>query len=330
MELAETLRPTLDHALESLRLLYEDDDVWRTAEEAVHAHVPTEQQIQLVTNYKESLPALLDLFGYLPPPQATQLVSEAVASLQQVPDDERLTIAVTETRQALGQLLKRSEGLEKLSSHLLPDTASETIPALDMGVTLAAGALTGGVMAAIGTAVIPAAAFGGPLAVAPMLILGGCYWWRRKLNIRRQIAEVLQLQQQLALNLVPAARAAVVQYLNAIMNLQQHTIHENPQAFLDLSNNLQALIDITRRFGVSDSHLRTAAKQKSLRGGDAFFDDFLRTLPPLLVTALRAKTSLDAGKQIDQECLAKLEQQRKVIENLGPRFINRPHLKPKP
>jgi hypothetical protein len=333
MELAESLRPTLRRALESLKLLYEDEDVWDTAEQAVAAvhDVPTSQLIQSVTDYPKSLPALLDLFGYLPPPPATQLVSEAVASLQQDPDEEGRTVAVTETREALGQLLQKSLILENASPWLLPDIASETIPALDVGVTLATGAFTGGVMAAIGTAVIPAAAVSGGLAVAPMLILGGFYWWRRKRKIRKQNAELLQLREQLSLDLVPAARAAVVQHLNAIVDLQQQTIEENPQALLDLRNNLETLIDITRRFGASDAHLRTAARQEKIRpGGDAFASDFLGQLPPLFATALTAKASLDAGQQIDQVTLALLKEQRQAINNLGPRFMHTRRPKPKP
>lgn len=332
MELANTLRPTLKRALESLKRLYEDEDVWDTAEEAVAAvhDVPTTQLIQSVKDYPKSLPPLLDLFGYLPPPPATQLVSEAVASLQRDPDEERRTVAVTETREALGQLLQKTLILENASPWLLPDIASEAIPALDMGVTLATGAFTGGVMAAIGTAVIPAAAVSGGLAVAPMLILGGFYWWRRKRNIRKQNAELLQLREQLSLDLVPAARAAIVQHLNAIVNLQQ-TINENPQALLDLRNNLEALIDITRRFGASDAHLRTAARQEKIRpGGDAFASDFLGQLPPLFATALTAKAGLDAGQQIDQVTLAQLKEQQQAIENLGPRFMHTRRPKPKP
>lgn len=317
MELAESLRPTLTQARESLRLLYEDEDVWNTANEAVAAmDVRTWQRIRSVRDYPKSLPALLELFGYLPPPPATQLVSEAVASLQQLPDDERPTVAVDETRRALGQLLEKALDLEEAS--LLPDIASETIPALNMGVTLATGALAGGVMAAIGTAVIPAAVASGGLTVAPTLILGGCYWWRRKRNMRKQNAQLLQLQERLTLDLVPAARAAVIQHLNAIVSLQSHAIDENPQAILDGSDNLQALIDITRRFGVSDSRLRIAARQRKLRGQGSFASDFLRLLSLLWQTAVKAKASLDAGKQIDQETLARLENQLRAIENLGP------------
>ena len=69
MELAESLRPTLKQALEALKHLYDDVDVWQAAAQAVAAvDVPTRQLIELVPNYRESLPPLLYLFGYLPPP----------------------------------------------------------------------------------------------------------------------------------------------------------------------------------------------------------------------------------------------------------------------
>ena len=335
MELAESLRPTLKHALESLKLLYNDEDVWQASAQAVAAvDVPTRRLIELVANYAESLPALLELFGYLPPPPAGQLVSNAVTSLQAVPVDEGPTAAINainETRQALGQLLEKTLNLEDAQPWLLPDIASETIPALDMGVTLATGALSGGVMAATGAAILPATIASGGLAVAPMIILGGVYLWRRKRQMRTRNEKLLELQEQLPLDLVPAARAAVLQHLDAIVSLDQRTIDENPQVLLDLSDELQALIDITRRFGVSDSHLRTAAKQEMIKGNDAFDFDVLVQLPGVFAAALKAKGSLDASGQIDQETRAELEKRREVIKKLGPRFGKKPpHIKPKP
>lgn len=331
MELAGSLRPTLINALQSLKLLYNDKDVWQAATQAVATvDVPTRRLIQSVAGYPQSLPALLKLFGYLPPPPATQLVSDAVASLQAVPDDEDPTAAINETRQALGQLLEKTLHLEDAKPWLLPDIASETIPALDMGVTLATGALTGGVMAAIGAAVIPATVVSGGLAVAPLAILAGIYGWRRKRNMRKRNARLLELQEQLPLDLVTAARAAVVQHLDCILNAQQHTTAENPQALLDLSDHLQALIDITRRFGVSDSHLRIVAKQEMLKGNDAFAFDVLGQLPPVFATAQKAKAIVDSGNPIDQETRKMLEKQRQSIEKLGPRFEKRTRIKPKP
>jgi len=239
MELAESLRPTLINALQSLKLLYNDDDVWQAATHAVadkavaDVNVPARELTQVVTGYRASLPALLKLFGYLPPPPAAQLVSAAVASLQAVPDDEDPTAAINEARDALGQLLEKTLHLEDARPWLLPDIASETIPALDMGVTVATGALTGGVMAAIGAAVIPATVASGGLAVAPLAILAGIYGWRRKRNMRKRNARLLVLQEQLPLDLVDAARGAVVQHLDDILNAQQDTTGENPQALLD-------------------------------------------------------------------------------------------------
>lgn len=335
IELAESLRPTLKHALESLKLLYNDDDVWHAAAQSVAAvDVPTRQLIELVANYPESLPALLELFGYLAPPPAAQLVSKAVTSLRAVPADEGPTAAVNavyETRQALGQLLEKTLNLEGAQPWLLPDIAAETIPALDMGVTLATGALSGGVMAAIGAAALPATVAGGGLAVAPMMILGGIYWWRRKRHMRKRNEKLLVLQKQLPVHLVPAARAAVLQHLDAIVSPDQRTIDENPQALLDLSDHIQALIDVTRRFGVSDSHLRTAAKQEMIKGNDAFAFDVLAQLPKVFATALKAKGSLDACGQIDQETRAELGKQREAIKKLGPRFGKKPpSIKPTP
>lgn len=87
--------------------------------------------------------------------------------------------AINETRQALGQLLEKTRNLGNAQRRMLPDIASETTSALEMGVTVAAGTLTGGVMAVIGAAAIPATVASGGLAAAPMLILGGIHWWRR-------------------------------------------------------------------------------------------------------------------------------------------------------
>jgi|GEM_PF-4217997 hypothetical protein len=325
IELAAALRSTLKQALEALKYLYDDMDVWQAAAQAVSAvDVPARQLIELVPNYRESLPPLLDLFGYLPPPPAAQLVSNAVTSLQAVPVGEDPAAAIDEARQALGQLLEKTLDLEDAEPWQLPIIASETIPALDMGVTLAAGTLTGGVTAAIGTAILPAALATGGLAVAPMMILGGFYLWRRKRRIRARDEELLERREQLSLDLVPAVRGAVLQHLDAIVDLGQRAIDGDPQAFLDLSNHLQALIDITRRFGVSELHLRPAARQEMIKGNDAFAFDVLVELPKVFATAVKAKGSLDAGGQIDQETRAELEKQREVIKNLGPRFGKKP------
>ncbi len=332
MELAESLRPALIHAIESLKSLYNDEDVWQAATgAAATGDVPTRQLIELVGNYPESLPRLLTLFGYLPPPQAAQLVSDAVASLQAVPDGEDPATVINETRQALSRLLEKTLDLKEAKPWLLPDIASETIPALDMGVTFATGALTGGVLAAIGAAAIPAAAASGGLAVAPLAILAACYRWRRKRNMRRRNEQLLELREQLSLNLVPAAQAAIVQHLDGVLIAQQHTSDENPQALLDLSDHLQALIDITRRFGASDSHLRTAANQEMIHHGNAFAHDLLMQLPAVFKTALKAKACVDVGMQIDQETSKQLEEQKQVIEKLGPRKVkSAPRIRPTP
>jgi hypothetical protein len=328
MELAESLRPTLKHALESLKLLYDDDDLWRAAAQAVTAaNAPTRQLIEKVANYPESLPALLELFGYLAPPPAAQLVSNAVASLQAVPADEGPAAAIdaiSETRQALGQLLEKTLTLEDAQPWLLPDIAAETTPALEMGVTFAAGALSGGVMVVIGAAIVPAVIAGGGLAVAPLMIMGGIHWWRRQRRLRAQEEKLHELQEQLPLDLVPAARAAVLQHLDAIVGADQRAVDESPQALLDLSDHLQALIDITRRFGVSDSRLRTAARQRMLRGDDALAFDVLKQLPEVFAVAVKAKGGLDAGEQISQVIRAELERQQEVIRNLRSRHGKQP------
>ena len=204
MELAALLRPTLKDALEALKHLYNDEDVWQAARQAVAAvDVPARQLVQLVPNYRESLPPLLELFGYLPPPPAAQLVSNAVTSLQAVPAGEGPAAAINEAQHALGLLLEKTLHLEDAEPWQLPIIASETIPALDMGVTLAAGAATGAVTVAIGTAIVPVALATGGLAVAPMMILGGFYCWRRTRRTRARDEELLKRREQLSLDLVP-------------------------------------------------------------------------------------------------------------------------------
>ncbi|HEX9040205.1 MAG TPA: hypothetical protein VF838_04170 [Trebonia sp.] len=65
------------------------------------------------------------------------------------------------------------------------------------------------------------------------------------------------------------------------------------------------------------------------KGNDAFAFDVLVQLTKVFEAAVKARGSLDAGEQIGQEIRAELEEQRKVIENLGPRFRERPpNIKP--
>ena len=157
----------------------------------------------------------------------------------------------------------------------------------------------------------------------PLGILAACYRWRRKRKMRSQNENLLELREQLSLNLIPAAQAAVVQHLDGIL-IAQHASAENPQDLLDLTDHLQALIDITRRFGASDSHLRAAANQEMILHGSAFAHDVLIQLPGVFKTALKAKNCADAGMQIDQETSKQLAALKQVIEKLGPRKVKVP------
>jgi hypothetical protein len=321
IELAESLRPTLKRALASLKALYKDDEVWKAAAEAVTVvKVPTRQLVQLAPNYRVSLPALLELFGYVKPPPAAQLVNDGVRALLAAPVDEspaERVRAVNETREALGRLLDRTLHLETEQPWQLPIIASETMPMLNAGITVAAGALTGGVAAAIGAAVVPAAIATGGLVLAPLLIMGGICRLKRNQKMRERDAQLLKARKQLTLDLVPAARAAVLQHLDAIAKLAQCTV-ESAQALLDLSDHLQALIDITRLFGVTNLHLRVEAQREIRDGGSAFNTLVLMQMPEVSAAARAAKASLDANGQIGQQTLTELERRLKDITKLEP------------
>jgi hypothetical protein len=137
--------------------------------------------------------------------------------------------------------------------------------------------------------------------------------------MRERDAQLLEARRQLSLDLVPAARGAVLQHLDAIVELARCTA-ESPQALLDLSDHLQALLDITRLFGVSNSHLRAAARQEMLKGNGAFDFQVLVQMPEVFAAARTAKASLEVGGQIGQQSRAELEKRLEIMKNLGPRL----------
>ena len=57
-----------------------------------------------------------------------------------------------------------------------------------------------------------------------MMILGGIYWWRRQDHMRARDEELLERREQLSLDLVPAVRGAVLQHLDAIVDLEERAI----------------------------------------------------------------------------------------------------------
>src|SRR5262249_24447471 len=108
---AESLRGTLHYAIDSLRALYGDWDLWASARQVNPP--PSKALDELLVRfdlYNTTLPALLELFGYRepPPPSARQAVSELAAEVREAADSESPVEEVVEAHDALGRLLERA------------------------------------------------------------------------------------------------------------------------------------------------------------------------------------------------------------------------------
>lgn len=273
-ERAESLRPTLVDALTALSQLYEDEEVWSAARAAASDHA-AQLRREAIGGYPDSLPPLLDLFGYRspPPPTAHQLVSEAVelllnpaAEAEQLPPDQEVDAA----RAALGALLARA--LPTATSEIAPRDwetlrdASQTVPALEAGVAISLGAAMGAVGVAV-TTLAAGAVTGGLGAAAGVLIVGGVRRWRHHRTITSHAKDVAEFDGHLHVALLPAAQGAMLHHLDAVLAASADAeAMVDPLIQLTIVSHLDALMGITRRFALGDHFLATETGRDSLQG----------------------------------------------------------------
>ena len=286
LEIAEAIRPTLVEALESLKALYEDAEVWAAAQSAVKACPPVDL-VGRMGGFPQSLPPLLELFGYRvpPPPPAAQLVSEAIALLSTPPSAAKPAEEVRRARRALGDLLERT--LPLATSSDVVEAAAETIPAVEAGILIATGAATGAITVLAGASVVAGAATGGIGAAAPFLIVAGIRRFLRHRSVRRRKAEEGLYRLERSTDLLPAARAALLHHFDAIADPVHQLLDKDPVDGFDAEVHLGAIIDLARRFAVHDQHLTTQAKQQALNGwpGPKNLLTIFRELHPVAVAA---------------------------------------------
>ena len=265
-----------------------------------------------VDGYADSLPPLLDLFGYHepPPPPAWQLVGEAIALLDRADDDGSPAHEVDEARRALGDLLART--LPLVGAEVAPPTwevaraTAEAIPAMEAGAAVAVGATTG-TIATVATSLMAGAVTGGLGTLATVLVVGGLRRWRRRRAARAFADELAEHREQLHVGLLPAARGAVLHHLDAVADLLGKPSEAgDPLTAADLSDHLDALLDITRRFALGEQHLTAQTKQASLRG-DREPHRLMTLLRELHRVAFDARADLLSAGRIEHELSERLE-----------------------
>ena len=194
---AESLRSTLTDALESLRRFYDDEEFWETAR-GVAGRRRKRDPLAVNVGYVDSLPPLLELFGYRtpPPPPAARLVSEAVTALRPTAEGESPADDVDDARRALGDLLERTLSLAEAKPWEVANRATEAEGFLEMGVSVAVGAGVGAIGAVVGGVTLGAVT-GGVGIVAPILVLGGIKRWKTKRADRDRASRVTESRDRL-------------------------------------------------------------------------------------------------------------------------------------
>jgi hypothetical protein len=269
--------------------------------------------------YNTTLPALLELFGYRepPPPPARQAVRELVAEIHEAADSESPAEEVAEAHDALGRLLERATQLHDAKPWEVAELASDAIPALEMGASVATGAAVGAVTAVVGTAILAGALTGGVGALAPILIIGGVRRWKRKRAIRERNVEVARNRELLHHGLFPAVQGAVNLHLRDIVRLQELALAGDPIAITKLDSHLDALINITRPFVTPDADF-SARIWQSNKSGNSYPLALLELLARMNKAAIMAKGSLYQRCGIDWPLIERMEQLRQSLEDLIP------------
>lgn len=304
------LRPALVKAIDALEELYDDETVWSAAKDAVRALSRT-QLAQVRADFSTSLPPLLELFGYEcpPPPPAEQLVRETVGLIDAVGSSESLAEEVTAARSSLHQLLERSRGLPKKPPWILAHEATEVNGFLNLGIQVVTGSGTGAVAAAFAT-VAGGAITGGIAPIAGAIVFGGVRRFQQVQEVRDQTDRLARESAHLNEHVFSASAAAVLQYLDEVILLSaKQGRSEDPAADLRVNVDLDALIDIARRFVMPDERRPAVVRQALLRK-----NALPKTLIPLFTDVHRVATQVRAGYAFSGTIDPK---QRKELEQLA-------------
>jgi len=299
---AEALRPTLQRALEELERLYDDEEIWEKAKSVVGSST-SEEFFQLRDSFPETLPPLLELFGWRvpPPPSADRLVRESVGLIQDVAVGRSSAEDIDEARAALGDLLRRTGALASADPWKLALRATETNDALEMGMLVVSGSIGGSIAGA--AAGVAAGALTGGVGVIPGALIGlGIRRWRQVRTIRAQTDFLRTEQELLHINLFPAAAAALRYHLDAVVSPE-----EGPTSDLKTRAHLQALLDVSAGFALARENLIAKVRQAKLRK-DSKPEQLFYLFLTAHALAVQAKASFDSGGRIDPVFATKLRE----------------------
>lgn len=265
VEVAERLRPALLTAMEALRTLHDDDVLWSAARNVIQ-EVPQRQLVDLRRHYANSLPALLDLFGYEvpPPPPAQQLVTEVVDLIESVGDGKALADELATARATLAEFLQRAKNLPRDPPWRLMHEATRVNSFLELGIQVAAGAAAGGVAAAF-TTVLVGSLTGGIAPIAGFVVLGGVRLFRQANAIQHEAQRLATEFEQVTSSAFPAAALVVNQHLANLGALSdQSNVDHGHTHWLAIRRNLESVIEIAGRFVFTDGRVTTLVKQARL------------------------------------------------------------------
>ncbi|BEP13858.1 hypothetical protein acdb102_21690 [Acidothermaceae bacterium B102] len=274
--LADTLRPALDQALAQLRLLHRDAPLWDAASRAVD-HLADRGLGEVRADYATSLPPLLDLFGYEAPPSAAQVIRETLASLDDIGSSQSRAGELNAAHEALGAMLTKTDHMAEDPPWRLAQRATEVNGYLELGIGIGLGATLGGAAAAFAT-VAGGAVTGGIGPIAGFVVFGGVRRFQHVRAVQEQVERLSDGYQNLTANVFPAAAGAILQYLNEVIEFSSEGSGGlDLNSPLRVSDGLDTVVEIARRFVLAEPRLATVVSQASLR------NDFRpRTLLPLL------------------------------------------------
>ena len=289
---------SLRASLETLEIVYDDEEFWSRAQRAVAEH-ETLDLPAAIAGIEEALPTLLTLFGYQSPPTppAEQLVRSMITALQATAQGSSPDLA-TEARLDLGSFLARIRPLTEEARFAIAPLAQAAeemswwqklailagstmvIESLGAGAALALGA--GGVATVVTTGLT-----GGLSVLVTAGILGAFKLWKRRKSAKRAVEEVenrLDL-----LDLLPTIQAAIQLHIEALDSLERES--NDPLSLLEIESHLSHLAALCRPYVIQNSNLDSVVRQMSI-GGYPGPRSLVRRLRELYILSRRAQQEL--------------------------------------
>jgi hypothetical protein len=238
------------------------------------------------------------------------LVRETVGLIDSVGNGDLLAEEVRAARMSLRQLLERSSKLPRTPPWMLAQEATEVNGFLDLGIQVALGGGLGAAGVALAT-IAGGAVTGGIGPVAGFVVLGGVRRFQQIRAVRGEADRLAREHEKLSARVFSASAAAAMEYLNDVVALSTEPLRtEDPSADVKVSADLDALVDIARRFVLGEPRLRTVVKQSLLIHKNAQPDRLMPLFRDVHRVASRVRVRHADSGSINARSREELEQLR--------------------